>query len=607
MSDEAFQPRVVPASGEPDRPPSGEDAYPEPGEGDGFSVAHAPTIPLPPRRNAPRSVAPGRDSPPEPPQPEAAPGRRSYVDENWIRTDDGEQRIKPAIPVAQLRRALDSFYATHSADADTDAEADAQATKTAALPSRKRKDKDRGRDKGKRPVTTQAAGAQAEAAPTPEMKAPPTAQPPSAGPSAVPGPRVGGRSAGGSIAQRPMSSPSARTVSAESTAKAQAPDIRAAPTESAARAKPVESGASGASAEAAAPTKAEKSVKPGKAPKAENPAADPAPPRAAQPGRRRAIRLSARPSLRWWLVAIVLALVLAGSAAVLGANLGGRKASAAPPPAPTAAAPDPASGPAVAAAVSWIIDNVGPEHVVACDVTVCGLLRSHGFPASSLITVRTGIADVEQADVVVQTALLRQLAGPRLSTVEASQPLAVFGADAQLAIVQTVALVGPTEYGQQLAADLASRMQAGLALFHNPALTLSPAAQAQLSAGMVDSRICSLLALLVGGHSITVSAFTPPGPGAGPSIPSAGVVISTIDGQPATGGSPAAAALKSLVSAQQAPFEPLSVGPSGIVAEVQQPGAGTTPGTPGTAPAATGLEVIFAQPGPLGLLGGGTQ
>jgi hypothetical protein len=305
------------------------------------------------------------------------------------------------------------------------------------------------------------------------------------------------------------------------------------------------------------------------------------------------------------LIACALALVLAGSAAVLGANLGSHKSP--PPTASPVAEPAPAaaSSAAVTATVAWVIHNVGPEHVVACDVTVCGLLRAQGFPATSLITVRTGIADVEQADVVVNTALLRQLAGPRLSSVEATQPLAVFGAGAQLAVVQTVALVGPAQYDQQMASDLASRTQAGAALAANPRLTLSPAARTRLTRGMVDSRICSLLALLVGGHSITVSAFTPAGPGAGPDIPSAGVVISRIDGQPADGTSSSAAALKSLVAAQQSPFQPLSVGPASVLAEVGQPTPGTAPDEGGNGP--TSLEILYAQPGPLGLLGGGTQ
>ena len=540
MSEDLFHPRVAAPSAEADRPPGGDEPIPQPD--DPASVANAPTLPLPPKPAA----SPDGDGAGKP----------------------AEQRIQPAVPVAQLRRALDSFYATHANDADSDDAPSSASTKAkpSALPPRKR----------------------GSAGP----KAKPSTAPARGTQSSIPSPRTGQRpeTGSGSIAKRPPSAPTARAPLPESLAEPEKPAKPAKPPKPVAQPKP---------APEAGPASPAPTVQPAH------------PTRSAHPGRRRAMRLRTRPSLRWWLIAGALALILAGSAAVLGANLGGHKST---PPPPTAAAPaPPANSAAVSAAVTWIIRNVGTEHVIACDVTVCGLLRTQGFPATSLITVRNGIADVEQADVVVNTALLRQLAGPRLTSVEASQPLAVFGVNAQLTVVQTVALVGPAQYGQQLSADLASRIQAGAALLQNPRLVLSPGAETLLTQGMVDSRICSLLALLVGGHTITVASFLTPGPGAGPDIPSAGLVISQIDGQPAGGTSPSAVALRSLLSAQQSPYEPLSVGPApGSVPTGTAPPGGTPPAIPpaGSAPTgsgAAGLEILYAQPGPLGLLGGGIQ
>lgn len=311
------------------------------------------------------------------------------------------------------------------------------------------------------------------------------------------------------------------------------------------------------------------------------------------------MRIGARPSFRWWLLAGALALVLAGTAAVLGANLGARKPAAPGPAASAAAAPINA---AESTAIPWIITNVGAQHVVACDVTVCGLLQAQGFPATSLITVRAGISDVEGADVVVVTPLLRQLTGPGLATVQAPEPLAVFTAGGQSVVVSTVTLLGPTVYAAHLTADRTSRSQAGQALVANPRLNLSPTARAQLTGGMVDTRVCSLLALLVGTHSITVTSFTVTGPGAGPDLPSAGVVIDSIDGRPPSGTGSAAVALHSLLAAQQAPYQPLYIGPVAGAAAPQPANGGAAAGTD-----SAGLEVLYAQPGPLGLLGGGSQ
>lgn len=233
-------------------------------------------------------------------------------------------------------------------------------------------------------------------------------------------------------------------------------------------------------------------------------------------------------------------------------------------------------------AVSWVTGAIGPGHVVACDRIVCSLLQSDGFPASALDVV-SGVTSVEQADVVILTGVLRSQLGTATDMMVAPEPLAVFGTGANRVEVAAVVLTGPAAYTQDLAADRAGRRLAGTALLADSHLTLGAAARSQLAAGLVDARVCALLALLTGTHSITLAGFTPTGPGAGPDIPSTGVVITTVDGQPAAGSSVRAVDLLATVQAQQAPYQPMSAAPGSLGPQ-------------------QGLQIIYSQPGPLGLL-----
>lgn len=308
-----------------------------------------------------------------------------------------------------------------------------------------------------------------------------------------------------------------------------------------------------------------------------------------------------------WLIGGAALAVTAGVTAVVASSTmsGGNPAARATSPATSAPFRAPLSAPATsgtaptvlsgatplaaAQVADWIVAHVGPGHYVACDVAVCGLLGAHGFPPGSLVPVQSGLADVERADVVVVTDVLRHQLGAALAGVTAAEPLAVVGADASAIAVMPVALGGPAAYTAKLAADREARKAAGQALVHNPRIVLSPAARTDLAEGKVDGRICTLLAAVLGdSHGIVVASFTGAGPGAGPDYPLPGVVISGIDGVPAAGGSPQAARLAQLVQAQRPPYAPLSV-------------------TRVATAAGQGSAILFAQPGRLGLLTGGTS
>lgn len=314
----------------------------------------------------------------------------------------------------------------------------------------------------------------------------------------------------------------------------------------------------------------------------------------------RRIAAAHRRSRKPWLIAGAVLVVTGGVGATL-ATMGGSPsptraallgqsvtASTAAPPT-RGSIGDPASAPTAAAqAADWIAANVGPGHVVACDVTICNLLLGRGFPGASVITVQSDLTQVEQADVVAVTDVMRRQLGASLTSVIAGEPLAVLADGSSTVQITPVTIGGPSAYAGRLAADRVAAKAAGAALLGNPDIVLSDAAKTPLSSGLVDGRVCALLVVLGGTHKITVASFTGPGPGAGPDIPFAGVVISTIDGADAAGTSPQTAALDRIVSAQQPPYAPLSR--IRIASGANQ-----------------GLTILFSQPGPIGLLNSTTS
>lgn len=230
----------------------------------------------------------------------------------------------------------------------------------------------------------------------------------------------------------------------------------------------------------------------------------------------------------------------------------------------------------------WIIQNVGAGQVVACDAAMCGSLASLGFPAASTVWVKNSALELQSADIAVLTPTLRARLGSTAAAVTAAEPLAAFGSGSQVVTIQTVAHAGRASYDRAMAADLANRRFAGQALAANSHLTFTAAARTPLEQGLVDMRICALLATLSSGQTLTVESFGTPAPGAGAGIPRNAVEISTIDTVSAVGGAEPATALRALIAAQQAPYRPLKTVSRAAVA-----------GSPAM------LSLLYSQPPPV--------
>ena len=204
------------------------------------------------------------------------------------------------------------------------------------------------------------------------------------------------------------------------------------------------------------------------------------------------------------------------------------------------------------------------------------------MPAANLLILRTGTTSPLGAKVVVVTPAVRSQFGSRLDGVYAPSVIAGFGSGPNHVSVQVIAQNGSTAYLTALRQDVADRKAAGAQLLANKRIGASAEARAQLAAGAVDSRLLIMLPALAAEHPIQILAFGQPAPGAGPGVP---LCSADLSGSGRTVGMTDAGYLSwltSFVRAQLVPF-------AGSMAVLQQAGQPV-------------VRVMFAQPGPLGLL-----
>jgi hypothetical protein len=263
---------------------------------------------------------------------------------------------------------------------------------------------------------------------------------------------------------------------------------------------------------------------------------------------------------------------------------------ATPSTAPGPAAGSGANAAAVAAdralAASWIEAQVAEGTVVACDAQMCAALTASGFPAAQEVQLGLNSQSLSNATLVVMTPTLQMLfstVNPSLGNEVTSAVLASFG---QVS-VQMIWQGGAAAYQTALSQDVQARIQLGEQLLNSGLLTVSPSAQSEIAAGEVDPRLLLALQSLVDQQPIDVLGFTDSGPGAGPGIPLRAVDLSTTD---PNGGMSSSAYLQGVVQVLRthATFPPYQK-----VSRVTMPDGQTA------------IQVQYAAPSPLGLLGGG--
>jgi len=292
-------------------------------------------------------------------------------------------------------------------------------------------------------------------------------------------------------------------------------------------------------------------------------------------------------TVRWRVIgALILAAVLFGGGAVTvtltrGKTAGTGTADGGQVPGDAAIA---AAAAARTAAAAWIVRQVDPAAIVACDPQMCAVLQSNGIPSGRLLMLRAGIAGPLGSDVIVSTAAIREEFGSRLTSVYAPVALATFGSGSAQVAVRVVAADGSAAYLRSLQADASARRAAGALLPRNPHVRISPAGRRELAAGQVDARLLSVIAALATPYHVDITGFGAPAAGA-----SLGVPLRSADLSPTPAGRGHDAAtldsIKRILLAQEGPFRPADV-------TIVRLASGQTV-----------LHVEFTAPSPLGLLG----
>jgi hypothetical protein len=285
---------------------------------------------------------------------------------------------------------------------------------------------------------------------------------------------------------------------------------------------------------------------------------------------------------RWRLPALIGLVIMVFAAGALTMRLIGRNS-----PAASGHPAHPPAGGAVAAtrseAAAWVNTEVSHGAIVACDPVMCNVLKQHGFPAGSMLTLQSAANDPLGSAVVIADAAVRNYFGPRLTGEYAPVAIASFGSGTARIQILVIAADGAQAYEKALQADQRARRLTGQELLGNPRITTSPAARADIASGQVDSRLLvSLAPLAAQVRQLRIASFSPASPGAAPGVPLRSMDLAVPDG---TDASSYLAAVQSFLRAQRAPYLASTI-------EITRMADGSRV-----------LRVGFAAPSPLGILG----
>jgi serine/threonine protein kinase len=238
--------------------------------------------------------------------------------------------------------------------------------------------------------------------------------------------------------------------------------------------------------------------------------------------RRRRRRRNGRASSHWRPVALLILILLAASAGALVLTLPQQRALSErglsldhPAGSQVRTSQLAAEDVARTQAVRWILHQVSPAAVVACDTQVCTVLANSGFASSNLLTLGPSSNDPLGADLVVATATVRNQFGGRLG-VYAPAVLASFGAGNTRIDIRWLYPGGAAAYNAALPTALGLRKGADAQLLANRGIELSAAARAQLRGGRVDPWLPLLLVLMAHDHPVRIVDFASQSPGGGP-------------------------------------------------------------------------------------------
>jgi hypothetical protein len=179
-------------------------------------------------------------------------------------------------------------------------------------------------------------------------------------------------------------------------------------------------------------------------------------------------------------------------------------------------------------AADWVAGQVGLAGLVSCDRAMCRALRARGVPPADLLVLRPGVADPLRSAVVVVTAAVRKMVGPRRLAADAPAAIASFGSGPGRIAIRLIFPRGAAAYATALRREIADRKAAGASFVQlDSQVTRSAAVRRELRGGQVDTRLLLTLGEVASQSQVSIVAFGDRGPGASSGIPfrSADLVI----------------------------------------------------------------------------------
>jgi hypothetical protein len=170
------------------------------------------------------------------------------------------------------------------------------------------------------------------------------------------------------------------------------------------------------------------------------------------------------------------------------------------------------------AAAIWIAAQVSEQAVIGCDPATCAAILSAGYGSGGQVVLQPGVRLPPAGALVVATPAVRSQYGAGLVTT-APEVIAAFGTGPQAVQVRVVVPGGQAAYSQAVSSAITASRSAALRLIGDSAVRVHPAARLDLTAGLVDLRLLTVLQRLAAHYPVDIYSFAEGGPVAGGSVP----------------------------------------------------------------------------------------
>ncbi len=170
------------------------------------------------------------------------------------------------------------------------------------------------------------------------------------------------------------------------------------------------------------------------------------------------------------------------------------------------------------AAATWIAAQVSHQEVIGCDPAVCAAILAAGYDSGRDVVLQPGVLLPSSGSVVVATPAVRAQYGLELASA-APAVIAAFGTGPQAVQVRLVTAGGQATYAESASSAVTARRAAGRKLLAISRVRAHASARADLTAGLVDPRLLTVLQRLAARYPLDIDRFADAGPLADSSMP----------------------------------------------------------------------------------------